>query len=391
MAEVAAAGYNPPSEESVGPTSGGLRRLARDLRSEIVQRWPAYYPHHVGDDLAKVSLDLRECGYSVIFKARLEFPGRNAHEQLVVKIRREQKYGSVLLNDLTERTLALTRREYEEHLRAFDFFRGRTDGLSVVQPFDLIESHNALVVEHAAGSDVATLVRDHSPLATLAVERCGRWWKLFHHDLHDAVERPWDPAAAGAAALDQRFARIRKFGAPAKLLDSMREEIGRAARRVPPVPVPVSVIHGDCKLRHVWATAERIQVLDFGNTKVGDSWIDPAALVVELSLYSLWSRRFDSGSRIDDIRTLLHAYFDGPPPAAFSLYVVDCLLKKWHRRLRNWGAGAGVHRLRRSLKAAGLATRLERLYIDRWFTFQIRSWLALAEGHPPAWLRPVVE
>ena len=89
--------------------------------------------------------------------------------------------------------------------------------------------------------------------------------------------------------------------------------------------------------------------------------------------------------------TLLHAYFDGPPPAAFSLYVVDCLLKKWHRRLRNWGSGAGVHRLRRSLKAAGLATRLERLYIDRWFTFQIRSWLALAEGHPPAWLRPVVE
>jgi hypothetical protein len=144
-------------------------------------------------------------------------------------------------------------------------------------------------------------------------------------------------------------------------------------------------------LRHVWATADGIQVLDFGNAKSGDSWIDPAALVVELSLYSLWTRRLDSAAKVPDMRTLLNAYFGGPPPAAFSLYVVDCLLKKWHRRLRKWGPGAGLTQLHSSLKTARLDKSVERLYIDRWFSGQVRAWLALAEGRPPKWLAPVME
>jgi hypothetical protein len=151
----------------------------------------------------------------------------------------------------------------------------------------------------------------------------------------------------------------------------------------------VSLIHGDCKLRHVWATEDSIQVLDFGNTKTGDSWIDPAALVVELCLYSLWSRRLDSSGKADDIRTLLRAYFDGPPPLAFSLYVVDCLLKKWHRRLRRWGPGRGISGLQRSLQRAGLAHRVDRLYVDRWFTSQIEAWLGVATGAVPSWLEGV--
>src|SRR5687768_16694000 len=88
--------------EMVQPTSAVYRRLVRDLRSQMLHRWPTYYPHHASSDLAKMSLDLRECGYSVILKARLEFPRQNAHERLVVKIRREQKYGSILFDDVTE-------------------------------------------------------------------------------------------------------------------------------------------------------------------------------------------------------------------------------------------------------------------------------------------------
>jgi hypothetical protein len=99
----------------------------------------------------------------------------------------------------------------------------------------------------------------------------------------------------------------------------------------------------------------------------------------------------DSGPKVPDIRTIVHAYFGGPPPPAFSLYVVDCFLKKWHRRLRSWGAGPGLTGLRRALQTAALDKRLERLYIDRWFTAQIRAWLALAEDRPPTWLRAVTE
>jgi hypothetical protein len=258
----------------------------------------------------------------------------------------------------------------------------------VVRPLDFLESHNALVVEHASGSDLSKLVKARSPLARPALRRCGVWWRLFHHELHKADARAWDADIADAR-LDRRLERVRRFGAPEELLATIRAEVSAAARRVPPVEVPVSLVHGDCKLRHVWATGHAIQVLDFGNTKPGDSWSDPAALAAELSLSSLWSHRLDSAAQVPEMRALLDAYFDGPVPRAFALYVVDCLLKKWQRRLRSWGPGAGLTGLRRSLRTAGLDKPVERLYVDRWFTSQIRAWVALAEGHPPAWLKGV--
>lgn len=363
--------------------------LADELRGELLRRWPAYFPDRQNGGTPDVRLDTRECGYSVIFNACFRFPNAPSEEHVVVKVRREQKHGTVLRDALTERTVALTRTEYDEHRKAYEFFGGRRDGLSVVRPLDFIAPHNALVVEHALGTDMSELVKGRSPLAAGSIERCGRWWRLFHHDLHRADERPWGDGINGPT-LEQRFARLHRFGASARLLGTIRREIGTTTRHVPPVRVPVSRVHGDCKLRHVWATAEGIQVLDFGNTKIGDSWIDPAALVVELSLYSLW-RRIDRGGHVEDIRRLLHAYFDGAPPAAFSLHVVDCLLKKWHRRLRRWGAGAAWSRFQGSLKTLGFDHRLERLYIDRWFSSQIHSWLALAQGRPPVWLQLVME
>lgn len=365
-----------------------LDRLAAELHAELGRRWPSYYPESA-EKAPAIALSPRHCGFSVIFKADLDF-ARGEHKSLIIKIRREQKHGSVLRADLSERTLALSLAEYEEHLKAYQFFLQRSDELSVVRPLDFIASHNALVVEHAAGSDLATLAKQGGPLASRSIRRCGQWWRLFHHELHQARNRGWDPAMLDAG-LDWRLSRLRDIGAPRSALDDLYREITAAARRAPAAAVPESVVHGDCKLRHVWATPRQIQVLDFGNAKSGCSWIDPAALVVELSLYSLWTRHLDSGSKVADIRTLLHAYFEGQPPAAFSFYVVDCLLKKWHRRLRSWGPGAGLTRIRRSLQAAGLDKGIERLYVDRWFSGQIRAWLALADGRPPRWLRPVVE
>jgi hypothetical protein len=361
--------------------------LAAELREYVMERWATYYPGRTS--VPVITLTPRHFGFSVIFQVDLEFAAAGS-ERFMIKIRRQHKHGSFVRDELTERTLALSLAEFNEHVAAYGFFSGKPDGLSVVRPLDFIESHNAFVVEHAIGNDLSKLVRAGSPVVASAMRRCGLWWRMFHHELHGARDRPWEPEIIDEM-IERRMVRLRKIGAPADTLDKVREEIRTASHRVRAVPVPVSLVHGDCKLRHVWATADGIQVLDFGNAKVGDSWMDPAAVVVELSLYSLWSRRMDSATKAAEMRMLLHAYFEGPPPAAFALYVVDCLLKKWHRRLRNWGSGAGLNRLRRSLKTAGLDAPLERLYIDRWFTTQIRAWLAVAGGHPPAWLQPVVK
>lgn len=366
-----------------------LAVLAAELREYIALRWPTYYPARAKGAAPTVTLTPRHFGFSMIFQVDLAFDDGQV-ERLMMKIRRQQRGGSFVRNELTDRTLELSRAEYDEHVSAYKFFARRSDGLSVVRPLDFLASHNAFVIEHAAGQDLSKLVKKDSPIATRAIERCGQWWRLFHYELHRAEERPWS-AEAIDAMMTTRMDRLRGIGAPLDAIETLSQEIRAAARAVPPARVPVSLVHGDCKLRHVWATADGIQVLDFGNSKTGDSWIDPAALVVELSLFSLWSARLDSGPKVADIRRLLYAYFDGPPPPAFALYVVDGLLKKWHRRLRNWGAGAGVNRLHKSLKRAGLDKPLERLYIDRWFTTQIRAWLMVARGDAPSWLKSLAE
>ena len=366
-----------------------LAAVAAELEGEMRRRWAAYYPERRGGGEPVITFMPRQCGFSAIFKVDFDFPG-SGRESVIVKIRRQQKHGSFLRGDLSERTVAMSRAEFDEHVKAARFFEGNEAGLGVVRPLDFIESHNAIVVAFAAGRDLSKVVNEGDALAAPSVRRCGEWWRRFHHELHRAEMRPWQPDAL-EASFERRFQRLRTIGAPAEVLEPLQEEIRATAMKLPPVPVPVSLVHGDCKLRHVWATAQGIQVLDFGNAKVGDSWIDPAALVVELSLYSLWTPRIDASLKAEDIRTLLHAYFGGPPPQAFALYVVDCLLKKWHRRLRKWGPGSGITRLRKSLQAAGLDKPLERLYIDRWFTTQVRAWLQLGEGRPPAWLRTIVQ
>jgi hypothetical protein len=365
-----------------------LGPIAAELSEYVRLRWPAYYPDraNMGDPVLRVTP--RHFGYSVILQVDLAFPNGSS-ERFMMKIRRQQKHGSFVRTDLSEAILDSSRAEYHQHQKAYEFFAGRP-ALSVVRPLDFVESHNALVVAHAEGEDLGKLVKAGKPISSPALRWCGEWWRLFHRDLHRASDRAWDPALVDAAT-EQRFIRLRKFGVPEPTLAAIGSQIHQAARRTEPVMVPVGVAHGDCKLRHVWARPDGIQVLDFGNAKVADVWIDPAALVAELALYSLWTTRMAAVDQVPHIRVLVESYFEGAVPPAFGLYVVDVLLKKWHRRLRNWGPGAGLTRLRDSLRIGKLDRHVERLYIDRWFTEQVRAWAAFAEGRPPAWLAPVLE
>ena len=270
--------------------------LAAELRELVSARWPMYYPGRK-EAAPEIVLTPRHFGFSIIFQVDLAFPAGGGSKRFMIKIRRQQKHGSFVREELSDATIAASRAEYAEHLKAYRFFDEDPNGLSVVRPLDYIESHNAFVVEHASGQDLSKLVRDGSPIVEGALSRCGAWWRMFHRELHEASERDWDPRVIDGM-LDRRFTRLHKIGAPVDSLFPLREEISAAARRVQSVKVPVSLVHGDCKLRHVWATSDGIQVLDFGNAKVGDSWIDPAALVVELSLYSLWTRRMNTVPKV---------------------------------------------------------------------------------------------
>ena len=375
------------STQAAAPESDALAALADALRQEVMERWPNYYPERAGTS-ATLTLTTRHFGFSVLFAAALEFP--DGAERFMIKVRRKHRDGSVQPDEITDRTRQFATTEYEQHVKAYTFFEHNGAGLSVVRPLDFIPEFNAFLVQHANGKDLSKIVRDGGGNTLPSLERCGHWWRLFHHDLHQAQMRAWDSATIDRG-LERRLLRLRSIGAPQDVAEELAAKMRAVARRVSPSLVPVSVIHGDCKLRHVWATNDRIQVLDFGNTKLGDSWIDPAALVVELTLASLWSSRFGTPTHTPHMRVLLDAYFSGRPPDAFWLYVADTLFKKWHRRLRKWGPGAGISRIRQSLRRVRLDKSVERLYIDRWFSSQIQAWVALADGRPPAWMRPLID
>jgi hypothetical protein len=385
-AAAAPAGHAP----AAGAAESGFAPVIADLRRHVLEHWPRYYPARAHAGAPELRLETRHFGFSVLFSAALVFPRDAGTERFMIKVRRKHRDGTILPDEVTDRTRTLARTEHEQHVRAYEFFAARGDDLGVVRPLDYIDRYNAFLVDHAVGKDLSKVVRDDDDIALASIERCGRWWRAFHRDLHHAQDRAWNPETIDRG-LERRLGRLGAIGAPPEVAGQLADEMRAAARAVAPTPVPVSLIHGDCKLRHVWGSATGIQVLDFGNTKIGDSWIDPAALVAELSLYSLWSRHLHTESHVPHIRTLCDAYFGGPPPPAFWLYVADTLFKKWHRRLRKWGPGSGMTRMRQSLKTVRLDRTVERLYIDRWFSAQIRSWLALAGGQPPEWLQPLAK
>jgi aminoglycoside phosphotransferase (APT) family kinase protein len=133
------------------------------------------------------------------------------------------------------------------------------------------------------------------------------------------------------------------------------------------------VLHGDYKLRHVWADRGSIQVFDFGNVHAGDCYADVASFLVELSVLRLGSPSFDS-KKIDRYsEAVLSGYFTTERPPLLGFYTVEALLKKWMRRLRSWSRTAMVSRLQMGARRVGAAPLVERLYLDRWFMARVRE------------------
>jgi Ser/Thr protein kinase RdoA (MazF antagonist) len=228
------------------------------------------------------------------------------------------------------------------------------------------------VIEKASGCDLGELARKDEAATLAAVRRCGQWLRAYHEKVHKARPRNWTQGEFDARLMKRRD-KLVALGVPARNIDPLLTEIVKVARTCRQREVPCSMLHGDYKLRHVWASPDAIQVFDFGNVHVGPCYIDVAAFLVELSVMKLGHPWFDTERVRRYTETFLRGYFPSHPPQLLGLFVVESLLKKWMRRRRTWSRAAMGTTLQTCVKRIGAKSLVERWYLDRWFTTRIRE------------------
>jgi Ser/Thr protein kinase RdoA (MazF antagonist) len=274
------------------------------------------------------------------------------------------------------------RAEWRELSNAYPYFASQGDGLGMVRPIAYIEPYHALLVKKASGHELAKVIAAGGSGVTPALARAGRWLSRFHAGLHALSSREWTPTWY-ATCLDARRSRFLSVEASRGLWEPLLDRVQANAQQVSPQSIPRSVLHGDFRLRHIWASPDSIEVLDFGNVHEGDCYADVASLVVELMMARL-GRPFVSRRLVDEyIGTFLQAYFQGQPPRIVEYYVIDRLFKKWGRWLARWNNptseawwAATVQRWLQLAHATGVTNRM---YVSRWFVARIREALARAD------------
>jgi thiamine kinase-like enzyme len=348
--------------------------LQGEIRDKIERRWRTYFPARAGESSPQtVCGKIHVRGYSIVFEYRLKFSEPNRSEHIFAKIRRKQAFGSYDRKDLTDRALIRCQTEFEELSRAFDFFSARKDGMGVVRPLDYLDEYNAVLVESASGSDIGILIQERPQRLCDYLKRCGQWLRIFQNELHGVQQRTWK-AAEFEANLLKRIDAVRNHGVAARTLQQISESILSRLNSIPSRDVPWSMLHGDYKPRHIWATPNAIQVIDFGNSHEGDCYRDVAAFLVELKLLSLIRPWFGAHSSDAHSEAFLAGYFNGGAvPAVLRLYMIEALLKKWERRLRRWSRNSFVLEVQRYLRRLKAAETVEALYLNRWFTARIEE------------------
>jgi Ser/Thr protein kinase RdoA (MazF antagonist) len=170
-----------------------------------------------------------------------------------------------------------------------------------------------------------------------------------------------------------RREKLLALGVPAGQLDPLLAEVMKAARSCRQRETPWSLLHGDYKLRHIWASPGSIQVFDFGNVHTGPCYVDVAAFLVELSALKLGHPWFEWQTVHHYTDTFLRAYFPMQPPQLLGLFVTEALLKKWMRRRRTWSRTRVGSTLHACVKHIGAKSLIERWYLDRWFIARVRE------------------
>ncbi len=362
---------HPPNSEKtlISEMQAGIRRI-------IENRWRSYFPGLAGGSAPAVvcrkGADIR--GYSVLLRYQLVFPGAGT-KWIIAKIRRESHFGRYQKNEISEKAISLCLAEYEGLSRAERTFSDRGPCLKVVKPFDYLSEYNALLVEQAKGCDLGILAKAEPPDCLLHFHRCGEWLRIFHHEVYGAYRKVWD-ASQYEARLMRWNERLAENGVPMTRLDPMIASVLSLVRALFRPEVPCSMLHGDYKLRHVWASSDGIEVFDFGNLYEGECYSDVAAFLVELEVLSLARPWFAPEKIKAYAAAFLNGYFDNQPiPSILSLYIIDGLLKKWDRRLKRWSSHRSVIYAQNWLRHFGASAAVDRFYLDRWFASRIEKQL----------------
>jgi hypothetical protein len=347
--------------------------LAGEIAARIGERWSTYFPANPpvpSPDV--VCRRTRPHAFSVLF----EFEVRQADggtKRLIAKVRRDSRDGAYRRQDVTGAAPRLLQLEHDELSKAYAYFRALDAGLEVVRPLDHLEELNTIVMEKASGCELGLLNRFDDRALLVAFERCGRWLRAYHREIHEADTRVWTPGEVDARLVQRRH-RLLSEGVPAGHLDAVLDRIRRAAGACPQQPIPRSMLHGDYKLRHIWARPEAIQVFDFGNVHTGDCYGDVASFLVELTVLRLGAPWFDARKIARYSDAFLGEYFGtGPAAPLLQIYVAEGLLKKWVRRLRRWSRAGVVARAQACARKLGAASLVDRLYLDRWFEARIQE------------------
>ena len=173
----------------------------------------------------------------------------------MVKVRRDSKFGAYLPGQVTDAP-ELLRREFDELSRAYRYFERRSNGLRVVRPIDYCEDLNAVFIEKASGGDLGLVARTRRGRSrSWRSRRCGKWLRAYHEKVHQPRPRVWT-LGEFEARLMKRREKLVALGVPGSSWISCSEVI-QAARACRQREVPWSLLHGDYKLRHIWAKPRR--------------------------------------------------------------------------------------------------------------------------------------
>jgi hypothetical protein len=353
-----------------------LRSRQQAIGRVIESRWRQYYPALAQGSapLVDSSGPARVKRYSVLFEYTITFAPPHPPVAIVAKVHRASQGNGASQEAIVE-DVDRRQAEWAGLCSAYEFFGERADGLRVVRPVDHLEQHQAILVEKASGRDLGEIIKTGGPEGPAALERAGLWLAAFHRELHHETRREWT-ADGYMAALERRRAALLGSGVSPQVVDPLLDRVLATARRHSPATVPCSVLHGDYKLKHIWATPAGIEVLDFGNTHEGDCYVDVAALLVESITWRL-GRPWIGRTRLErHTRPFLQAYFRGDPPPVFWLYVAESLLKKWSRRLVRWSGGNSTPwavAVQQHVQRARAMRLTSHLYLNRWFAVQIRE------------------
>ncbi|HTU99450.1 MAG TPA: phosphotransferase [Luteitalea sp.] len=323
----------------------------------------------------------RALGYSISFLFDVEHGG--TREALFAKVRRASKFGGYEAVDSQSKTAQLGRLEFDILTRAHAWFSRHTPDLGVVRPVTYVDDCHALVVAAAEGVAADRLAGPPAhPLFAAAAVRAGRWLRAFHDHVGPAGVQPWD-ADAFAARLRRVCAALTEAGLDAPMVDSLQRRTLNQAARTAGRPCAHALVHGDYKLRHIWTTAQRMEVLDFGNAHVAPVAEDLAAFIVELEVGEFGALRPAQPGAHATAGAFLEAYGPIPTPRVLSLQLVLARMKKWARRREKLSSSSTGRNVQRLLRLTGTEDMARRQILDPWFLGRVEpelTWLEQETG-----------